>query len=568
MKRTLDQELRDLQPLLGKLTHEQNELFAKEKSLDNQIKQAVAQQSDLKRLLSDIAGHIDSGVCPICAANYGAKESLLQRIQSHANAEVASESQQQLQKIREEFAANKRDLAGLAAKKLSIEQKLAALETQRNLVKADIATFRSMIDGSGLAADSPSDIFNDEVRRRITAISSEISKHETLAIEKKRYLGQLRASLDVNRQVARQKQFEKAEKAKTLTSVGSELARMRADPRLGKISLDVDDAKITHEEGLVVELLAQTSEAMKSAELVATQRTADLNSARQAVAALRTEIQNLRSQIAAAKKSITEFEAKLTALNLATSLTPEELAGLVRKESQQEADLALLGDAAANLELTLDAATTAAALSRINDSIHSAEKLKGDAVSDRGKLMPWAGFFNRLRSLLGAQQDTAIATFTREYGPRASVIQRRLRSVYGFDDITLNPDGSDIVVRATRRGEPLRPIDYFSQSQQQSLLLALFLTACSSQTWSSFCPILLDDPVTHFDDLNTYALLDLLVGLLDADSGPRQFIISTCDERLFQLARQKFRHLGPRAAFYAFTSSGEDGPQIEAVTPF
>jgi exonuclease SbcC len=53
--------------------------------------------------------------------------------------------------------------------------------------------------------------------------------------------------------------------------------------------------------------------------------------------------------------------------------------------------------------------------------------------------------------------------------------------------------------------------------------------------------------------------------LLDAGSGPRQFILSTCDERLFQLARQKFRHLGDRAAFYTFVSSGKDGPEIEAV---
>jgi DNA repair protein SbcC/Rad50 len=59
--------------------------------------------------------------------------------------------------------------------------------------------------------------------------------------------------------------------------------------------------------------------------------------------------------------------------------------------------------------------------------------------------------------------------------------------------------------------------------------------------------------------------LDLLVGLLDARSGPRQFILSTCDDRLFQLARQKFRRLGSRAAFYAFLSSGMDGPQIESV---
>ena len=109
----------------------------------------------------------------------------------------------------------------------------------------------------------------------------------------------------------------------------------------------------------------------------------------------------------------------------------------------------------------------------------------------------------------------------------------------------------------------MRPTDFFSQSQQQTLLLGLFLTACLSQTWSALCPIFLDDPVTHFDDLNTYAFLDLIVGLLESDSDQRQFIISTCDEKFLQLARQKFRHLGERAQFYAFSAIGAEGPVVE-----
>jgi hypothetical protein len=129
--------------------------------------------------------------------------------------------------------------------------------------------------------------------------------------------------------------------------------------------------------------------------------------------------------------------------------------------------------------------------------------------------------------LVSAQQNEAISGFTREYGPRTSVIQRRLRSVYGFDDIEIQSKESTITVRVKRHGEELRPIDYFSQSQQQTLLLGLFLTACISQTWSGFAPVFMDDPVTHFDDLNTYAFLDLIVGLLESDVGKRQFIIST-----------------------------------------
>jgi exonuclease SbcC len=76
---------------------------------------------------------------------------------------------------------------------------------------------------------------------------------------------------------------------------------------------------------------------------------------------------------------------------------------------------------------------------------------------------------------------------------------------------------------------------------------------------------MLDDPVTHFDDMNTYALLDLLSGLLRSQDGERQFVISTCDEKLLQLARQKFRHLGPSAKFYRFSAIGADGPMVSEI---
>jgi exonuclease SbcC len=476
-----------------------------------------------------------------------------------------SEVQQQLQCVREKLRAIRQELAGLVAKKDSAEQRAAGLQVEKNQIEAALGTFQKRIEGTGLLPDSPPIHFIDEVRRRIAVISTEISQHDAAMGEKQRLLATLRESLATHRQGSQQKQFERDEKTKTLASIRAELVRMRADPRLGQASLDIDDEQLTSAESLAREGVARTSEAIKSTEALAAQKKTELNVVRQALIALRLEVQSLRSQVAAGKKWIMGFETRLAAQNLAPTITLDELTNLVKEESRQQADLVLLGDSATNLELALDAATTAAALSRLNDNIHAGEKRKADAERDRAQLKPWADFFSDVRSLLSAQQDTAIANFTREYGPRASVIQRRLRSVYGFDDIMLTPEHSDIVVRATRRGESLRPIDYFSQSQQQTLLLALFLTACGSQTWSTFCPVLLDDPVTHFDDLNTYAFLDLLVGLLDSHTGSRQFILSTCDNQLFQLARQKFRHLGSCAAFYSFLSLGKDGPQIESV---
>ena len=66
---------------------------------------------------------------------------------------------------------------------------------------------------------------------------------------------------------------------------------------------------------------------------------------------------------------------------------------------------------------------------------------------------------------------------------------------------------------------------------------------------------------------NTYAFLDLIVGLIESESEQRQFIISTCDEKFLQLARQKGRHLDDRAQFYNFWAIGADGPLVQRLAP-
>ena len=136
----------------------------------------------------------------------------------------------------------------------------------------------------------------------------------------------------------------------------------------------------------------------------------------------------------------------------------------------------------------------------------------------------------------------------------------------GLAGFTDNQERDEAIgIRVHRKEQALRPTDYFSQSQVQTLILGLFLTACSSQTWSGFSSIMMDDPVTHFDDLNTYALLDLILGLQNSPEGARQFIISTCDEKMLLLARQKFRHLGNAAKFYRFSAIGAEGPMVSLI---
>jgi exonuclease SbcC len=286
---------------------------------------------------------------------------------------------------------------------------------------------------------------------------------------------------------------------------------------------------------------------------------------RQEATSLKAQLSALRTQFGNLQRTVTQITARLAESKLPADVSEDTLLALIAEESRAQAKLLALRDSAASIELAIDVVTTAAALTQFRQNVLNKERAVARATQKRDLHQPWLGYFDGLSDLVSSQQSEAIAHFTREYGPRTSVIQRRLRSVYGFDDVEIHSQGSTISVSVKRHGEELRPTDYFSQSQQQTLLLGLFLTAFLSQTWSGLCPVFLDDPVTHFDDLNTYAFLDLIVGLLESDSDKRQFIISTCDEKFLQLAQHKFRHLGERARFYRFSAIGADGPIVDEI---
>lgn len=185
---------------------------------------------------------------------------------------------------------------------------------------------------------------------------------------------------------------------------------------------------------------------------------------------------------------------------------------------------------------------------------------------EQDQLNAWLSYFEHIRKELESLQDQALKEYTVKYGPLASTIQRRLRLVYGFGDIALNPEKGGIAVRVERKGETnIRPTDYFSESQVRIVMLSLFLSAALTQTWSSFAPVLLDDPIGHFDDLNAYSFCDLITNLIVGHDSQHQIIISTCEDRLFRLMRQKFSKMNCRILFYVFESIGESGPKIKML---
>lgn len=538
-------------------------VVAEEARMSRQIAEVDKSQSELKNLLSQLQGHVRTGTCPLCGEDHGSKDELIRRIQKHLVADAVSGVRANLTGVRERVKQLAERLASNKQKQLVAETQLAELKKERARLDAEIALFANSACNLGIVLEASDQTPAEQLQSRHHQVQQEIGdlNRQIQEIEVAREAA--RTGLANTKAILATLAAEITDKKAALVRLQEEANRLRKDPRLNQVSLDIDDEQLANNERLNREHLTEFKAEAVKAQTEATQKKPEVGALRQESTSLRTQLTTLRNQLTHLQKTMAQFTARLEESKLPADASEEMLLSLIAEESRAQAQFLALRDSASNIEMAIDAATTAAALTRLQQNIRDKEKTVATAERQRDLHKPWLKYFEELSRLVSSQRNDATDNFTREYGPRTSVIQRRLRSVYGFDNIEIRSHESTISVRVMRHGEELRPSDYFSQSQQQTLLLGLFLTACISQTWSAFSPVFLDDPVTHFDDLNTYALLDLIVGLLESDIGKRQFIISTCDEKLLQLARQKFRHLGERAKFYRFSAISAEGPVVD-----
>jgi len=536
-----------------------------EARVSRQIAEVDKSQSELKNLLSQMQAHVRSGTCPLCGEDHGSKDELASRIQKHVDTDAASDARAELTDVLERARQLTEQIAGNKQKQHSANTQLTDLKKERTRLDTEIGQFINSAVNLGIVLDASDQTPVEQLiarHNRVKLEVEELTRHiqETGVAEE-----EARIALTNTKALMASKAATITEQKAALAHLQEEASRLNNDPRLVQVSLDIDNEQLTEIERLTRVHLSEFKAEVAIAQTDAVQKKTEMNEHRHDFKSLKTQIMSLRTHLVNLQKTITQITVRLMESNLPEDASEEMLLSLIAKESRTQAQTLLLRDSASNLELTIDAVTTAAALTQLLQNIRIKEKAVMAAEGRRDQHQPWLKYFEELSHLLSSHQNEAIANFTRDFGPLTSVIQRRLRSVYGFDEIEIRSRESTISVRVKRHGEELRPTDYFSQSQQQTLLLGLFLTACSSQTWSAFSTVFLDDPVTHFDDLNTYALLDLIVGLLESDFGKRQFIIATCDQKLLQLARQKFRHLGVGAKFYRFSAIGADGPIINEI---
>ena len=220
---------------------------------------------------------------------------------------------------------------------------------------------------------------------------------------------------------------------------------------------------------------------------------------------------------------------------------------------------------AITLERTLDAAQRSAAVAELEASVRSLTRQQQELADRIERLRLVNNWFSKLRDILERQNSDAVTNHVRAFGPLTTLVQQRLRPVFGFGEVSMVAKRNEIEVTVERQGADVKPSDYFSESQKQILMLSIFLSSRITQTWSGFSPILLDDPVTHFDDLNAFSFVELIRGLISDHSSNRQFIISTCEIRLFELMRKKFEGVKGGAKFYRFDGIDSDGPIVKKI---
>lgn len=523
-------------------------------------------QSELQTLLDNIERHILSDICPVCGARHKSREELIERLkfQRGIQPNQIQKALESFENVRVKSDKLKKQVNDLEIKVKQSEQKFE--ETQKVLldIKRKIKTYKER----AISLDVPIDsedlmVAIDSKRKKI--LEQKNVKQQELSKEKSKVKKQREEfAIFVKHQEGLEQNLRTTESRRN--QLQSMIDKISRDALAHQVSLALEKEIIQRELSTTNSILEEFPKQIEMQQTENQNLQKEVGNLFENKSILESQIQELDKEILDSKRYIEEVERLIKRLNLNLEVDMNQVLILKKGFMEKLSSLDLLLNEITNFEITLDAMQVSTTVARIQQDTENIKKQHQDIEKRRDRLSAWLRYFDVIRKELELLQNQALKEYTEKYGPLSSTVQRRLRSIYGFGDIGLNPEKGGIAVRVERKGEEnIVPSDYFSKSQIQIVMLSFFLSATLTQTWSSFAPILLDDPVGHFDDLNAYSFVDLIRTLIMEPGREHQFIVSTCEDRLFRLMRQKFSKINRRVIFYVFESIGENGPKIKRL---
>ncbi len=552
-----------LEKQLSKKSNELQILTKKEESQKMQLVSLQQSQSELQNVCDKLRRYINSKVCPVCGASHKSKQELLDKLKIQRgnqpkeigkNSELLALIEARIKKVKNEMIAI--ELKKMKAEELSsqLEKELEKVEKKVKQFNAEAASFEIK-----LGTDSTRNIVNKLLKDLKGQIESK--QKDLLEYKKKVQIlkHQLEPSLMKKKELEQRTQFLEDEIVKLQTMVDG----IANEALRRQVSLELNAEKAQEEIQRSKECALDLKNKIALTKETYNNTKKELSNIMDKINREKKEREETEKNISQVKKFFQQIERFATKLNL--SLKELELVRIqdLKKEwERKSASFDVLLSEILNFENAMDKIEQSAVLIKTQREINELEKRITLINKQKEDLESWLRCFQTIISSLESLQGRALKEYTSKYGPLTSAIQKRLRSVYGFGEIKLVPEEGEIKVSVLRKNENIYPSDYYSESQMQIIMLSLFLSATLTQNWSSFTPILLDDPVTHFDDLNVYSLLDLVKGLINESDNKKQFIISTCEDRFFRLMKQKFSKINNRVIFYIFESFGNNGPRI------
>lgn len=540
---------------------QQSRREAELQTLRKRVNQDAQRRADLSHLLSELERHVVSDTCPACGSRHDSADDVKRHMQERRArlGETSDEAEQlgqlstEVSEVNRRVLELRRNVAEAEDAGRRIREQLAQSEkaVARIVMALKDAGFEAEADLDSEAADKTADLARKvkEAQARLADSQKDQGASFQTTIER---LNEWNASITA--------------KKESLERVRISIRALEEEARERMVSLSLTSAILASEREAAALLATDRVGQVKAVADAIEAACADLEASRRKLRNQEREVSTLQGQLHVVQASTGQWREELRLLGFTENVTEEDRGFAEEAETKRCMALEAAREVVVTLELAEDAAATTAAAATIAQRIGALIKQQADCERDAGTTTQLKSDFDRIALLLEGERGRIIELYTAQCGPRASVIQQRLRTVLGFGEITLTTRGARIDVRVSRETEKLVPSDFFSESQQQVLMLSLFLATFTTQTWSGFAGALLDDPVKHFDDLNCYAFLELLAGLIaQEEEERRQFIVSTCDKRLFRLARQRLRSLDQRAKFLELTSTGKAGPVVERV---
>ena len=560
-------------------------LVQQARETESQVDLEIGQHDQKAELIGRLKEYIDTSKCPVCGHDWQDRNILLSRAEKEIR--QLPESLRALMTKQKKLVAEKHRLQlRISRLKLTIkelESKRELLASEKRRVRSKVTSWHKQFTHLGLddaareteakgiperksleqykinlqkelEALHKDRLSQDKHRKRVTdgaqALEDEIADVRTRSSEAKNTLNSLNQSIQDIR-----KEMKTKELTEFLDRDVSSLEKTKEDHSI-RLRVQISKKKS----------LKKTLEGIES-RLIELELKSKHTEGK--LTAYTEKLEEYRSSQKDFLRTARRYVPRLEQMSLSEVLG--EIKGLIDLKTAKYEQYLSLVQRTDNLKKLITSDSMRKSIREIRKQLSSLENKRNMVQTKLRMLARWRNRLDALQREAATRREQQEESHLGLFNPTAKLIYQRLspHPLLGDVEISIGHGRLKIISKVkpssmkSNRSLDVPPSHVFSEAQLNTLAISIFLASALQQRWSRFGAILIDDPVQNMDDLNSYAFLDLILGLAD---GKRQFIISTCSVEFYRLMLLKFsclnRNTHNRFLAYRLQGVTEDGPAI------